>query len=231
MYRRGGAAARGPGAPSRGRGAASRLLWVRSAPESGAGAQCRRQGGRRVDGNAAAGTGPGEITPDGCAVEFYALLPTMGEPEIVHDAVPESASTLELGCGTGRILRPLAGLGHPVFGVDESPAMLARVADLPTACSPIETLRLDRTFDVILLASTMLNTDTVQRHAFLVTCRRHVDPRGVVVIQQSAPSWFDTVAPSEAEHDGIRRVVRSVRRQGRGVEVVVAYHVGTRTWT
>ena len=33
------------------------------------------------------GTGPGEITPDGCAVEFYALLPAMGEPEIVHDAV------------------------------------------------------------------------------------------------------------------------------------------------
>ncbi len=178
-----------------------------------------------------AGTGPGEITPDGCAVDFYALLPAMGEPAIVHAAVPQGASILELGCGTGRILRPLAGLGHPVFGVDESPAMLARVADLPTACSPIETLRLDRTFDVILLASTMLNTDTVQRHAFLVTCRRHVDPRGVVVIQQSAPSWFDTVAPSEAEHDGIRRVVRSVRRQGRGVEVVVTYHVGDRVWT
>jgi SAM-dependent methyltransferase len=177
------------------------------------------------------GTGPGEITPDGCAVDFYALLPPMGEPEIVHAAVPEDASILELGCGTGRILRPLANLGHPVLGVDESPAMLAHVADLPTARSPIETLRLDRTFDVVLLASTMLNTDPAQRHAFLATCRRHVDPRGVVVIQQAAPGWFDTVAPSEREHDGIRRVIRSVRRQGPGVEVVVAYHVGDRVWT
>jgi hypothetical protein len=30
------------------------------------------------------GSGPGEITPDGCAVDFYALLPPMGEPEVVH---------------------------------------------------------------------------------------------------------------------------------------------------
>jgi SAM-dependent methyltransferase len=178
-----------------------------------------------------AGTGPGEITPDGCAVDFYALLPPMGEPAVVHAAVPQGASILELGCGTGRILRPLADLGHPVLGVDESAAMLARIADLPTVCSPIETLRLDRTFDVVLLASTMLNTEPAQRHAFLATCRRHVDPRGVVVIQQHAPSWFDTVAPSEAEHDGIRRVVQSVHRDGPGVDVVVAYHVGDRTWT
>jgi len=177
------------------------------------------------------GTGPGEITPDGCAVEFYALLPTMGEPEIVHDAVPEGASILELGCGTGRILRPLASLGHPVLGVDESPAMLARVADLPTVRSQIETLRLDRRFDAVLLASTMLNTDPAQRHAFLATCRRHVGPRGVVAIQQTAPSWFDTAAPSEIEHDGIRRVVRSVHRDGPRVDVAVEYHVGDRMWT
>jgi 2-polyprenyl-3-methyl-5-hydroxy-6-metoxy-1,4-benzoquinol methylase len=80
------------------------------------------------------GTGPGAITSDGCAVEFYALLPTFGEPGIVHAAVPPGASILELGCGTGRILRPLAALGHPVTGVDDSPDMLARVADLPRTC-------------------------------------------------------------------------------------------------
>jgi hypothetical protein len=62
-----------------------------------------------------AGSGPGAITSDGCAVEFYALLPVFGEPEIVHQAVPQGASILELGCGTGRILRPLAALGHPAL--------------------------------------------------------------------------------------------------------------------
>jgi SAM-dependent methyltransferase len=177
------------------------------------------------------GTGPGEITPDGCAVEFYALLPVMGEAPVVHAAVPAGASILELGCGTGRILRPLAGLGHPVLGVDESAAMLARAGDLPTVCSPIETLRLDRTFGAVLLASTMINTNPEQRRAFLATCRRHVSPDGVVVIQQTAPRWFSGDEPSQPEVAGIRRVVRAVRRTDRYVDVEVEYHVGDRTWT
>jgi hypothetical protein len=50
------------------------------------------------------------ITPDGCAVELYALLPPGGEPEIVHGAVPEGASILELGAGTGRMTHPLLEL-------------------------------------------------------------------------------------------------------------------------
>jgi SAM-dependent methyltransferase len=178
------------------------------------------------------GTGPGEITPDGCAVEFYALLPAMGEAPVVHAAVPAGASILELGCGTGRILRPLAELGHPVLGVDESAAMLARAAGLPTVCSPIETLRLDRTFEAVLLASTMINTNPEQRHAFLAACRRHVSPDGVVVIQQTAPGWFSgSEPPSQREVEGIRRVVRTVRRTERYVDVEVEYQVGGRTWT
>jgi SAM-dependent methyltransferase len=177
------------------------------------------------------GTGPGEITPDGCAVEFYALLPAMGEAPVVHAAVPAGASILELGCGTGRILRPLAELGHPVLGVDESAAMLARAGDLPTVCSPIETLRLDRTFGAVLLASTMINTNPEQRRAFLATCRRHVGPGGVVVIQQTAPRWFSGDEPSQPEVAGIRRVVRTARRTDRYVDVEVEYHAGDRTWT
>jgi SAM-dependent methyltransferase len=181
--------------------------------------------------NTNVGTGPGEITPDGCAVDFYALLPAMGEAPVVHAAVPAGASILELGCGTGRILRPLAELGHPVLGVDESAAMLARADGLPTVCSPIETLRLDRTFDAVLLASTMINTNPEQRHAFLATCRRHVSPDGVVVIQQTAPTWFRGGEPSQTEVEGIRRMVRAVHRTERYVDVEVEYHVGDRTWT
>lgn len=143
------------------------------------------------------GTGPGVITLDGCAVDFYALLPPMDEPPIVRAAVPDGASILELGCGTGRLLRPLAALGHPVLGVDESRAMLAHVPDLPTVCSQIETLRLDRKFGAVLLASTMINADPAARRAFLSTCGRHVDSDGLVVIQQQPPGWFDTVRPSE----------------------------------
>jgi SAM-dependent methyltransferase len=179
----------------------------------------------------AVGTGPGKITPDGCAVDFYALLPAGREPPIVHDALAEGASILELGCGTGRILRPLVALGHPVFGVDESPAMLAHLSDLPTACSSIETLNLDRAFDGVLLASTMINSEPELRYAFLAACRRHVDTDGVVVFQRHAPNWFDTAEPSDVDRDGIRYILRDIRREPPVLHAVMEYRVGDRVWT
>ena len=170
-------------------------------------------------------------TPDGCPVEFYAMLPAGTEPAVVHGAVPAGASILELGCGTGRILRPLAALGHPVYGVDESPAMLAYAAGLPTTCARIEGLDLGRTFYAVVLASRLLNTVPAQRREFLATCRRHVAPGGVVLVQQHPPAWFDVVGPSDSERDGVRYVVRDVRRDASTVDAVVEYHIGDRTWT
>ena len=89
------------------------------------------------------GTGPGPITPDGSAVELYALLPPMGEPEVVHAAIPAGASILELGAGAGRMTHRLVELGHPVVAVDESPEMLARIreaaAGAPAEAPPVAT--------------------------------------------------------------------------------------------
>ena len=181
-----------------------------------------------------AGSGPGAITSDGCAVEFYALLPVFGEPEIVHAAVPAGASILELGCGTGRILRPLAALGHPVTGVDDSPEMLARSQDLPTECSSIESLRLDRRFDAVLLASTMVNADPVTRQGFLATVRHHLRDDGIAVFQQSPPEWFETFTGAEPVRDdpgGIRRIIRSARWEPPRMHVEIEYQVGASVWT
>ena len=185
-----------------------------------------------VAGNA--GSGPGPITKDGCAVDFYALLPTFGEPEIVHGAVPAGASILELGCGTGRILRPLAALGHPVTGVDDSPAMLDRSPDLPTTCAPIGALRLDRAFDVVLLASTLVNADPGTRRGFLATVRRHLRDDGVAVFQQNPPEWFETREQAEPVRDdpgGIRRIIRAARWEPPRLQIEVEYQVGGSVWT
>ena len=181
-----------------------------------------------------AGTGPGAITSDGCAVEFYALLPAFGEAAIVHAAVPPGASVLELGCGTGRILRPLAALGHPVTGVDDSPDMLARSPDLPTVCSAIESLRLDRQFDVVLLASTMINSSPGTRRAFLATVRHHLRGDGIAVFQRNPPAWFEKPPEAGGARDdpgGIRRIIRAARWEPPRMHVEVEYQVGGSVWT
>ena len=72
------------------------------------------------------GSGPGIITPDGCAVDFYGLLPPGRDPEVIHGAIGAGASILELGAGAGRVTHALLRLGHPVVAVDESAEMLER---------------------------------------------------------------------------------------------------------
>jgi SAM-dependent methyltransferase len=178
------------------------------------------------------GTGPGVITPDGCAVDFYALMPDFGEVAIVHEAVTAGASILELGCGAGRVTHPLIELGHPVVAVDESPEMLAHVHDAETVYARIQDLSLGRRFDVVLLASHLINAGEETRRAFLDTCRRHVADDGCVIIQQHSPDWFSVARDSEVERDGMILRLRDVTRPAPDlVSATVEYVVGDRVWT
>jgi SAM-dependent methyltransferase len=68
-----------------------------------------------------------EVTRDGSLVEVYRRLPAIGEAELIQRAIPAGATVLDLGCGTGRITRGLVAVGHPVTGVDDSPAMIAEL--------------------------------------------------------------------------------------------------------
>src|SRR5438552_59997 len=52
------------------------------------------QNGRMTESSRPSGTGPGVITPDGCAVDFYTRMAAGGEPEIVHGAIPSGSSIL-----------------------------------------------------------------------------------------------------------------------------------------
>ncbi|MGY0487172.1 class I SAM-dependent methyltransferase [Streptomyces sp. WG-D5] len=131
------------------------------------------------------GTGPGAITPDGCAVELYARLAPEGEPEVVAGAVPAGARLLELGCGVGRVTHPLVERGFTVTAVDESDRMLERVHGARTVCAAIEGLDLGETFDAVLLGSILVHTgDAAVREGMLATCRRHVADDGCVLIQR-----------------------------------------------
>lgn len=179
------------------------------------------------------GTGPGAITPDGCAVELYSRLPVGGEPEVIAAAVPEGASILELGSGVGRVTHALLERGFTVTAVDESAPMLERVRGARTICGPIEELDLGETFDVVLLASFLVHTgDVGVRRGMLRTCVRHVAEGGCVLIQREGEDYHENVPRERKDPSGFTVRIASSEPAGDGVNSVRAeYEFPDAVWT
>ena len=179
----------------------------------------------------ASGSGPGTITPDGCAVQLYLLLPSRGEAELVHAAVPEHANVIELGCGTGRISTPLARLGHRVVGVDESAEMLEQCREIETVRSSIEELDLVERFDVVLLPSHLVNSPEPLRTQLLESARRHLAPSGKVVIQRHRPGWVRTVTDTMSDDGTIRSILTVLERPTPDrLRARIRYEAGGAAW-
>ncbi|MEW1722970.1 methyltransferase domain-containing protein [Streptomyces sp. NPDC093109] len=180
------------------------------------------------------GTGPGAITPDGCAVDLYSRLSVGREPDVIAAAVPPGASLLELGSGAGRVTHALIERGFAVTAVDESAEMLERIRGARTVRSPIETLELDETFDVVMLASYLVHFGEHRvRDALLRTCRRHVADDGCVLIQREGLDWH-TAVPWERVDEAAGCTVRMVSCEpvGDGVDSLrVEYVFPDATWT
>jgi SAM-dependent methyltransferase len=172
-------------------------------------------------------------------VDLYAMVPARDEPAIIDAAAPANASILELGCGAGRVTPRLVALGHVVVGVDESPDMLAHVRGARTVLASIEGLELGELFDVVVLASHLVNVpEDDLLAAFLATCARQVRETGCVVIQRHPVSWFDTVRPSRRTvpaSDGVEAityVLDGISRPAPDLMAATAeYLVGERHWT
>lgn len=176
------------------------------------------------------------IAPDGSPVAIFASLPPTDDPALIHDAVAAGGSILELGCGAGRMTRELAGLGHPVVGVDESPDMLrhvdgAETIRIETVRADIFTLALKRTFDGVVSASHFINEPDVDRRlALLDVCRRHVRDHGVVLLERYEPEW------ARAPHGGYGQVgdveieIEIHARRGPVFDATATYRLGTDTW-
>ncbi|MEU4393535.1 class I SAM-dependent methyltransferase [Kribbella sp. NPDC023855] len=127
----------------------------------------------------------------------------------------QGGRVLELGCGTGHKLIPIASDGHPCVGVDLSADMLAeaqRKADergvaVEWMQGDMRDFDLGRTFDfVFITANSLLH---LQEADDLVSCfrsvRRHLAPGARFV--------FDVFNPSVrllAEADGVRRTRESL---------------------
>ncbi|MEV8441013.1 class I SAM-dependent methyltransferase [Actinosynnema sp. NPDC051121] len=171
--------------------------------------------------------------PDGSPVEVYALIPPLGEAEIVHGALPAGAEVLELGCGTGRVAHRLVELGHPVVGVDESAEMLAHLHGVEAVHARIGELRLGRRFGGVLLAAHLVNTPSDgERHALLDSAARHLARDGRLVVQWHPPSWFEAVAEGQGGAVGpVHASLRDVHRVGDLLGATVDYRAADRTWS
>ena len=110
------------------------------------------------------------------------------------------ADVLELGCGTGRVLLPMAESCRFIHGIDHSPGMLdicqRKLDDAQIAPGrarieqgDITALDLGRTFDLITAPFRVmqnLETDT-QIAGLLDTIRRHLAPQGTAILNTFFP--------------------------------------------
>ncbi len=117
-------------------------------------------------------------------------------PFVLELAAAAGGPVLELGCGSGRLLRPLAQAGHDVTGIDNSAAMLARArAALPDSVSLIhaDMARLALPGEphfalVIIPYNTFLHLDGEQAAATLRGVRRVLGANGRLFIDLINPA-------------------------------------------
>ena len=134
-------------------------------------------------------------------LDFYAGL-----------AGTQGGRVLELGCGSGRILVPLARAGHHVVGVDTSPHMLALAYEKLATAGPevaararlvqgdLRYFELSERFDLAIVAVktfAYLITRHDQQRA-LAAVAAHLRPGGLLVIDllNPTPDWLSRPAGS-----------------------------------
>lgn len=174
---------------------------------------------------------PNAYYADGLGVAMYDLFTGGGLLEGDVDFYLEQARRLggpilELACGTGRILLPLAQAGHDVIGLDQSRAMLDRAAEkFPARPGPrpqlihgdMRDFRIGRRFGLIIIAARGFQhlVDPADQRAALSCVRRHLRPGGHLILDLFDPSFellFDpspaALPPREARHPRTGRLVR-----------------------
>lgn len=108
---------------------------------------------------------------------------------------------LELGCGSGRVLLPLAEAGHDVTGIDQSPSMLERaraaLSEHPTQGTVSILQGSMREADsvpggpfglVIFSLNALMHLSAAEQQVALGAANRALDPRGQLILDLMLPT-------------------------------------------
>jgi len=115
---------------------------------------------------------------------------------------------LELGCGTGRVLLPLAHAGHHVHGLDNDPEMLAFLenqisqeisATTAVALSDFTRFKIDKRFSLAIMPCNTYSTlSEEQRRSTLACIQEHLLPTGCFAASLPNPVFLASL-PESAE--------------------------------
>lgn len=122
----------------------------------------------------------------------------------------QGSPILELGCGTGRVLLPLAQAGHRVIGLEIDPAMLAYLrsrlplnlkSKVDVLQGDLQAFHLGLTFPLIVLpCNTYTTLPAGQRRRALERLALHLGPEGVFAASLPNPAFLKRL-PRHADPD------------------------------
>ena len=166
---------------------------------------------------------------DADLARIYDTLSSVYEEDLAwyHElAASQGERVLELACGSGRVLLPLARAGHQVTGLDVSPHMLALAREKLQAAGPavaarvrpvegpMQTFALNETFDLAIIAARsfayLITREDQQRT--LAAVARHLRPGGLLALdlRNPDPAWLlepsGSLRQDVVQYDGERRV-------------------------
>lgn len=157
----------------------------------------------------------------------------------VEEAEAMDGNVLELGCGTGRVLIPVARLGKEVTGVDNSPRMLARCREQLESEPPevrrnvtlvqadMRDLNLGRQFSLIMIPFRPIQhlVAVSDQVATLKAIHRHLEPGGRLIFDVFNPKLEYLLEDRTAEREDTAEAELGDGRSFRRTARVPAVHI------